>query len=210
MSYVSAGELKTALNLQGTQHADPDVELAIAAASQGLDAEYGGPFTGGEPGEVRYMRPSLERELRLGAFLDVEKVEVDRYGDGGFVELVRDVDYVLEPSNAGAAGTGFPFRRLRLLRSGTVLTFGRFPRRVVEHEDTVRVTGTPGWAEPPEGLKTATLIVGARLLQRIRTSPHGVIQIGVDGAAVRAQKIARDPDVRFVMRDVAGPRRLVV
>ena len=200
-AYITEADLKAVLKIKG-EHADEAVALAVVAASEGLDAEYNGgrPFTGGEPGEVRYFSPVLKSQVTLGAVSDITEVAIDETGDGTYATALLEADYRLAPSTA-------PHRTLHLLRTAT--TVHRLTSRYGSNDDRLRVTGTFGYDEPPEGLRVAALIVGERLVQRMMMAPFGVIQIGPEGQSTRAQAIARDPEVRFAMRPVVGPRRLV-
>jgi hypothetical protein len=197
--YLTLEEFKKSLSLNGLSYADQDAAVAIEAASRALEDAYAGRYgywQPGTPGEVRYFTPIAWNEVRVGNLLTATSVQVD-YSLGGFgTTLTAGTDYRLLPENAGASGTGEPYRKLRLMRS-VVLPL---PTGAV---DAVKITGTYGWVSVPSAVKSSVQIIATRLLRRQREAPFGIIQVGEDAIAVRASQIARDPEVAFIMESVA-------
>jgi hypothetical protein len=215
--YLTLDEFKNTLTLQGQNYADADAEIAIEAASRGLESAYSTRWIA-PVDEVRYYTRSAERYVNLTDVLAVTAVDLDYnisdiyrgeetgWSDiaGGTYSTSLAVDqYRLLPIYAGEAGNGEPFKTLELKRGSQLL---RLPMGV----DAIRITGTFGWLTVPAGVKTATTIIAKRLLDRARSSPFGVLQIGVDGAAVRAGQIARDPDIAFAMDGISPSKKLLV
>lgn len=191
--YITAEQLKGSREMSGTDYADEDVRLAIASASRAVDDLTGARFWADDDADqVRYFTPHLLDQVRLFPLTELTAVEVDPSGYGSYDDLlVRDSDFVLEPRNAVADGE--PWTALRLLRGGARR---RFPDR--HPRDCVRVTGRFGWPEPPERVRTATTIIAAKFLLRMRQAPHGVVDIGPDGMAVRIGRY--DPDVERLLK----------
>jgi hypothetical protein len=226
-TYVSRDTIKTTLGLTGQDYADADIDVAIEAASRGLENAYSTRWVQSDPGEVRYYTASSDREVALladgGGVLAIDSVDVDYtigdiytgsdddpwtywYGGGQYATNIPSSSYRLLPIWRGATGdggTGEPFETLQLARGARYL---RWPRG----QDAIRITGTFGWETVPAGVQNATTIIATRLLRRSRDAPFGIIGLGLEGAAVRASQIARDPDITFEMAAVAGPRTLLV
>lgn len=72
----------------------------------------------------------------------------------------------------------------------------------------VKVTGKFGWAAAPEPVQNATSVIAAQLLKRAREAPFGLVQIGLDGAVVRAMQIARDPQLNLELGPYSRNRGL--
>lgn len=212
LSYISLEEFKKTTKLTSITRADLDIEVAIVAAAHGLEETYGGPWAPGNPGEERYYTPAAGiTHLRVNAVDDVTAVELDVAGNGAYDRtLVDGVDYRLEPVGAG------PYTLLRFLRSGFAWSaldcMPLSPRDPYPWGlDALRITGTFGYAQVPEGVKAATTIIAARILRRMRESPFGgSIGFGLEGAVVRASTLAKDPEVAWAMKASKAPRRLVV
>lgn len=202
-TYVELEELKSTLELSGGTYADRDMQLAIEAASRGVDQATGRRFyLDPNATQVRYYSPDRTGVVNLDDLAALTSVAVDRGGDGTYEEAwVENTDFVLEPLNAPANGE--PWKSLR------VLSRSNFGGLVTDYPSSLRVTGQFGWAEVPAGVKWMTSLIAARLLRRTREAPFGIIQIGLDGAAVRAASMARDPEFAFVLEGVQRRRLLV-
>lgn len=215
-SYLLVEELKHALTMQNQTYADEEMKIAIAAAGRGLEANYGGPWGEGAADEARFFTPMHGLTyVRIGALSEVTEVALDEAGGGSYNRvLVEGVDYRLEPVGNGPApgGSGEPWQRLRFLRAGSAWSW-QYDPRVSPYPwgfDSLRITGTWGYSTTPPGVKAASLIVATRLLRRMRDAPFGIIGLGMDGAAVRAGQIAKDPEVVFAMTGAAPRKRLLV
>lgn len=206
--YLELEELKLTLSLQGQDYADRELELAIGAAADAIDARYGGPFGAGAPGEARYFTPlDGQTTVSLGWIQAVTEVALDTDGNGEYgAVLVEDVDYALEPAGAG------PWKTLRFLRSGIAWDWRYDPFRSPYPwgRDSLRVTGTYGFADTPAGVSVATRIIASRMFRRVREAPFGVLGSGPEGTVMRAGSIALDSDVREAMIPVKKTTPLII
>jgi hypothetical protein len=177
--------------MTGQSYADADMQLAINAASRGIDDALERRFyLDPDATSVRYYTPS-ESNLRLLPITDLAvltSVMIDRTGDGVYEETwTNGTDFVLEPLNAPSELPAQPYTQIRARRYS-----GRwFPCYI---EKSVQVTGQFGWASIPEEIRAATSILAGKLLRRQREAPFGIVTVGIDQGA--AMRIARtDPDV---------------
>lgn len=188
--YVSAETLKRTLTLSGTQFADDDVDVALMAASRGLD-EACGRFFGRDStvSSVRYYRPQSSDLILIDDLSTSTGVtlETDQFGENSFSRSwTLHTEFELEPLNAIA--DNWPYTRLVRNPWRGTLAFPYWAPR------SVKLTGYFGWPAIPSQIVTATSLIASRLLKRTREAPFGVLMGGLDvGAAVH---IARnDPDV---------------
>jgi hypothetical protein len=192
-AYVELEEFKGTTSLKGQTYADGDIQLALVAASRGLDAAFHRRFwLDADAAQVRYYTPRHAAWLEIDDLVDLTSLKTDRDGDGTFEETwVENTDFVLEPLNAPAESK--PWETIRC--SGT-FWLPSSPR-------SVELTGQFGWPAVPEGAKQLTTIIAARLVQRTRQAPSGIIAIGPEGAAVRAAAFARDPEYAWLAEGLA-------
>lgn len=184
--YLELEEFKSAQVIEGS-FADKEISDAIVAASRGIDQALGRRFyPDADAAQVRYYTPQADSRLWVDDLVELTEVAVATTGTGTFSEIwTEDTDFVLGPLNAAADGE--PYTNIE------VLPLGGF-RFTVGAPKSVRVTGKFGWSTPPPQIKTLTSLIAARLVKRTREAPFGIIQIGIDGAAVRAAAFARDPE----------------
>lgn len=183
--YADMDQLKYALELTGTAHADGDMQLCLESASRAIDHVTGRYFSKSNSGVERWYTALVPRTLEIDDLVTLESLKTDNNGDGIF-EMTWQVnrDFVLEPLNAQVDGV--PYETVRVHEGGAL---GSWPC----HTRAIQITGTWGWAEVPAGVVEACLIIATKAFKRKREAPFGVLQIGIDGAAIR---IARsDPDV---------------
>lgn len=192
--YISKDELKATLSIDGSDtFADPDLALAVSAASRAIDKVCGRRFwKDADANQARYYTPDLPFRddspapefLAIDDLVELTSFKVDADGDGAFETTWTSlVDFVLAPLNAQADGE--PWTYVKLL--------SRLPRT----ERSVEVTGKFGWPAVPDQVKEAATILASKLAKRAREAPFGVAGIGYEGAAVR---IARtDPDVCWLL-----------
>lgn len=186
-AYIELEQLKSTLQMGGQTYADADYTLAINAASRGIDSATGRRFyLDADANQIRYYTPDGLRRLLIDDCAVLTAVALDRAGTGTFTETwTNGVEYVAEPFNAAADYRPFESLVVRYL-SGKW-----FPTYI---QKSVQVTGQFGWTTVPEDIKTATSILAAKLVRRVREAPFGIVTVGIDQGA--AMRIARtDPDV---------------
>jgi len=186
-AYIELEQLKSSLELTGQTYADADITLAVNAASRGIDAATGQRFyLDADATQVRYYTPTSFRRLEIDPLAVLTTLAIDRANTGTFTETwTQGTDFVLDPLNAVADFRPFERILVRTL-SGRWLPAG--------FDQSVKVTGQFGWAVIPEDVKTATSILAAKLIRRVREAPFGIVTAGIDQGA--AMRIARtDPDV---------------
>ncbi len=218
--YLTREELKRTLNLTGESYADQDVDVAIEAASRGLEAVYNAVWTlGADTAEQRYYTGN-GRIVPLGDVLHVTEVALDYtplwpdeanypYGFGGtgtYSTILSPSDYRLLPIQNGLVadgGNGQPFQTLQLSRSAQIYN-------VPSGVDAIRVTGQFGWETVPAGVRSAATIIASRLLQRARKGAFGIINLDLSGSTIRATQIATDPEISFAIEGARPARSLIV
>lgn len=194
--YTSVETIKKTRNLSGTTYADDDIQLAILAASQGIDRVCGRTFNlddeQADPADytARYYQPASPLLLLIDDLTTFAELATDGGYDGSFADTwTVNTDFVLQPLNAAADGE--PYCSIRL-SDGDLRSFPPGPR-------TVRVKGRWGWPTVPDPIRQATGILAAMLLLRNREAPFGVVTSGVEIGAIA--RIARDdPQVMFLIR----------
>lgn len=197
--YATVSELKASLTLTGETFADPDVTLALTAASRAID-NYCNRFfyADANANVVRYYSAEHPRVLPINDLITLTSLAADVDGDGTFEQVwTENVHFVLEPLNAAVDGKPW-------IMVGVHPRGGRyFP---TYQPRAVKVTGKFGWSAVPEPIKEATMVLASKLMRRVREAPFGVITAGLDeGTAMRIA--SNDPDVKFLCasyrRDVA-------
>lgn len=223
--YVSVEEFKKTLTLEGTSYIDYDADIAIEAASRGVEEAFGGPWTLGPPGEQRFYTRASAREISLGDVISISSVDLDfslddvylsmgeldypfASGGGTYSTNLPSSSYMLLPVNpkrglVADGGNGEPYRSLMLSRGAVIR---RFPRGT----DAIRITGQFGWETVPSGVKWTVQLLATRLIRRTREAPFGIIALGLEGAVARVRAMTSDPDVIAAMRGASGRKRLIV
>lgn len=164
------------------------MDLAIAAASRAVDEACHRQFGTVTGSRIYSARVDWDgrRVVDVDDLQSVTSVEVDWAADGGFATTLSD-GYALGPANA--AIVGLPYTQL-VVRAALPTA-----------RDSVRVTGTWGWASVPEAIKAATYIQASRFLAR-RNSPFGVAGSPDTGSELRL--LAKvDPDVAVMLKPFA-------
>ena len=190
-SYITITELKNTAELAGVSFADYDATMAISAASRGIDEYTGRRFDSDVTGATitRYYSPQEPQYLSIDDLVTAATVASDLTGTGVFDTIwVANRDYVLAPLNAAA--DGWPYEQIRP-HPASAQRFPAWPR-------SVAVTGQWGWPTAiPDNVREATTILAIRLLKRAREAPFGVVNLGIEGSAVRISRT--DPDVCFLL-----------
>jgi hypothetical protein len=190
--YISLAELKVNSELVGFSFADYDGQMAVSAASSGIEQYCGRNFSLTSSGSVaRYYTPITARTLNIDDIVTSTygaTVQADIDADGVFeTTWALNTDYLLEPLNAQA--DGWPYESIRV-HPRSSQRFPCWPR-------SIKVTGQFGWPAVPATVKEATMIMSVRLLKRAREAPFGVVGLGLDNSPVRIARI--DPDVCFLL-----------
>ena len=191
LAYVELEEFKSTAELSGTSFSDTDIRLALIAASRGIDEAFGRRFyPDADAAQVRYYSPHSVRWLAIDDLITLTSLATDQGGNGNFSDTwTVNTDFVLEPLNAAA--DGIPFQSVKANPRSSLYFPTAYPR-------SVKVTGKFGWAAVPAGVKEATTLVAARLIKRTREAPFGIVSFGLEGAAVRAAAMMRDPEFAFL------------
>jgi hypothetical protein len=104
-------------------------------------------------------------------------VRTDTAGDGTYSTLLTiNTDFLVEPRNQQFGGqVAWPYTQLR------ARALLKFPTRLYAWQpDTVKVTGTFGWAAVPADIKQATKIIAAQFV-KLADAPLGVAGWGAYG-----------------------------
>lgn len=160
---------------------DPELALAIEAASRAIDHHCGRQFGRDDTATSRVYQPFLHQHHWAVFTDDLMVTPIGVTDDNGTI-----TDYTLAPTNAVAEGT--PWRRIDLRER---------PVGMVE------VTATFGWASVPDAIKQACLIQAARWYDRRYNISGSVIEKRVDdveykwGGGVNAAQL--DTDVQALL-----------
>lgn len=198
-TYVELEEFKSTASLTGFGFADSDIQLAIEAASRGIDEDLNRRFyPDPDATSVRYYTPIYPDHFRIDDLITLTSLKIDTTGSGVYgTTWTVGTHFRLEPLNA--LEDGIPYTTVRtLLRNRLTVNYG-----------SVEVTGKFGWAAVPAAVKQACTIIATRLLLRARQAPFGVVSIGLEGAAVRAAALTRDPEIAYLLDPYAHDRVLV-
>jgi hypothetical protein len=175
--YCTISELKATLSLTGESYADPDLSLAITAASRTIEQMTDRRFyEDTDANQIRYYTPTGAFRVDIDDAVTVTALATDWSGAQTFTQSwTVNHDYILTPLNAAADGE--PYTAIEVMpRSGLYMPWD-YPR-------SVRVTGQFGWPAVPEPIKQATMMLASRLVKQVREAPFGIAGFG-DGVAVR-------------------------
>lgn len=188
-SYITSNQLKASLSLTGETYADADISLAIEAASAQINEQCNRRTFSLDPASsTRVYRP-IGRLVEMDDAVSVTDVVLTS-ADGAFsYTLTAGSDYEVTPLNAALDDK--PYELIRMLR------FHEFGRH---YHSEVQVTGTFGWPAVPVLVQSATSLLAARLVRRIREAPFGVLQMGLDGQPARIAQ--SDPDICAMLMPV--------
>lgn len=187
--YVELDDLKGTLELQGGSgynFADEDLSRAITAASRGIDNTTRRRYwLDADANQVRYYSPDDTQRLRIDDLTVLTSVAIDD-GTGTFpTTWTENTEFVLEPLNGAADGE--PYEE--------IVARGRYA--LPRGSRTVKVTGKFGWPAIPAAVVDATTIIATKLAKRKREAPFGVLNVGLEGMAIRISRY--DPDVTFLL-----------
>lgn len=197
--YLELEEFKSTASLTGFSFADSDIRLAIESASRGIDEYCSRRFyPDADATQVRIYTPLYTDHVRIDDLITLTSLKLDTAGLGTYgTTWTVGTHFRLEPLNA--LDDGIPYTTIR--------TYGA--NRLTGYPGSIEVTGKFGWSAAPAMVKQACTIIATRLLLRARQAPFGVVSIGLEGAAVRAVSMARDPELAFLLNPYAFDRVLV-
>lgn len=191
-TYVELEEFKSSVELTGKTLADADIQVALVAASRGIDKALGRRFyPDTDANQVRYYTPNGAR-LWIDDLVTLTSLKTDDTGDGTFENTwTANTDFVLGPLNAAADGE--PYTHIEINPAGSL----RWPTSC--YPRSVEVTGKFGWPAVPWQAKELTTLIAHRLVKRARQTPFGgAVGIEIGEATLRATGYARDPDYAFL------------
>lgn len=181
--YVTTAEMKTILNLTGSTY-DAELDLAVSAASRGIDARTGRRFSADTSASSRTFYTLSPAFLTVGDFLELSSVSW--LYNGALTDFKAEL--ALVPSPPLKAGP--PWGALRTVPDNTT---GTGLTALPSSSSTITVTAKWGWPAVPDAVKQAARILAARYFRRPREAAFGVAGLGVDSSAVYVSKY--DPDV---------------
>lgn len=189
--YATVAELKATLELSGESFADPDLTLALSAASRAVEAVTCRRFwIDANTSSIRYYTPDSCKRVWIDDLVTLTEFAVDATLTGTFTAWTQTTDFYLEPLNAASDVPAQPYTSVRVAPFSTRYLMPDYPR-------SVRVTGKFGWSAVPDEVKQATKMIAARLAKRSREAPFGVVGFGADGTAVRIA--TNDPDINMLL-----------
>lgn len=175
MTYVTVAELAARLNI-GDSYEDAELTTALNAACAKVDDHCGRTFAQDAAVTIRTVRAVDQWRLVLDPGMDISTVtglivKTDDNDDGSFeTTWTITTDFECESSGYGYNGqSGWPFTQLTAVGSKTWPCWTN--RRAVQ------ITAKFGWAEVPEPVKQATLIMGAELW-KLKDAPFGIAGFG--------------------------------
>lgn len=193
--YVSAAELKDAVGISDAND-DPDIDRALAAASESIDDYCKRRFfrqgTDAVP-VARYYTATSSGRLVVDDLVSVTSLKVDTNGDGTHNETWAAADFHLEPYNAEADNR--PYTKIEAAGA----------RRFHGQRRGVAVTGVFGWPAIPAVVQEACLLQASRWFKRGKDAPFGIAQIPQFEGNTGIRLLAKlDADVEVML---AGVRR---
>lgn len=205
MAIITLDDLRAHLDIQDGVD-DSTLTAAVAAANQAVAHFCGRDFdtTATSSPTVR-----LYRAQDGGDMLTVDDfwsttglvVKTDDDDDGTYeTTWTLNTDFVVGPIETRRAGQTWPYCQLIGLGTKSFPTSNRRPA-------AVQVTAAWGWADVPDPVVTATLLVAARLWKR-KNSPEGVLGGFSDFSPVRVS-MRDDPDAAMLLREYRTPARVV-
>ncbi|MGW2206758.1 phage head-tail connector protein [Streptomyces sp. NPDC001774] len=188
--YVATAELKARLNISDSGD-DAALAEAVAAASRHVELYCHRQFNDAGSVSARTFRPSV-----LGCFVHVHDfstatgliVKTDDDDDGVFETTWTGADFELEPADGIKDGVpGWPFTRLVRVGSRRFPELGR---------RSVQVTARWGWAQVPQPVREASLIL-AEELWKLKDAPFGVAGFGQFGSV----RVRENPKVASLLKE---------
>lgn len=187
--YTTLAALKSTLDLTGTSFADSDLSAAITAASRAIDQQCGRRFY--PDTDANQVRTYLPVNAGYAVIDDLCTFTSLQQPTGTTWTL--GTDFYLEPQNAAADGR--PWTAIRTIARPFIFPLSQMTSGWAGFDGRLTVTGQFGWSATPPEIVEATTILAARLVQRARSAPFGVVT-GID-QIVRLSRL--DPDVSMLI-----------
>lgn len=178
--YCSTAELRVWLGDLPSDVTDAALEDQIEAASRKIDKECDRFFFQLAATTKTYTATDGDY-LSIDDLVSVTTLATDANGDRTYGTTWAVTDYDLTPDNASA--DGMPYTAI-VLSPRSAQWFPTIRK-------AVQITGTWGWPSVPDAIKTATLILAARLYHR-KDSPFGVAGSSGVGEVVMIGKTDAD------------------
>lgn len=192
--YVSPGEMKQILRLQGSEFADLALDIAIDTASRTCEGYKGQRFYPYD--DTRYYTPTGRgRTLPIDGVNELTAVTADLDDDGVYeTTWTEGEDFKLEPLNLEWAGQ--PRDQITLLNRAGVC----FPHTL----GSVKVEASFGWSQTPTQVKEAAVILANRFLKRTREAPMDIL-VAVAGETVSMARLGNlDKDAKNLLDQLPG------
>lgn len=194
--YVPLSELKKYVKLKTDEMTlDAVLESALLAACNHIDTETDRQYNRVEVATPRVFTPKSTRVVRVDDFWTTDDlvIEHDGYDTGTYSAWTGG--YKLQPANGVKNGQiGWPYEAIR------TRGYGSF----VKCSESLRVTAKWGWAEVPEAIQTATLMLATEFF-RVKDSTFGVAGMNDFGAV----KVRNNPLIWKLLKPYA-PSGLMV
>ena len=164
--YVTLAEMKAYARIDDTD-ADTAITSIIKSASRIVDDHCGRQFNDAGSVSARVFESIGAGLAMVDDFSTATGLIVETGPDSttGYSTTISGNDYTLLPLNGVVEHMpGYAYNRIKLANTSSFCSSNGKP--------ALRVTARWGWAAVPDGVKDATLIVGAKLFGR-RYSPSG-------------------------------------
>jgi hypothetical protein len=197
--YVELDRLKDYLKIKPEKiEQDENLTEAIASASGEIEKHCNRQFNKADTATPRIYEPEDRCTVYVDDFWTTTDlvVEVDTNGDGTFSTVVPASDYELYPRNGVVDGQiGWPYYEIHFVNDWLPI----YHRR----KGIVRVTAKWGWADVPEAVRQATVIIAAETFQ-LKDAPFGTAGMDQFGNIyhVRDNRIAAGKLARYCRRRI--------
>lgn len=193
--YATLTAAKLALGINDLTD-DRDIEACVEAASRQIDDHCGKgrKFFHDATVVARSYYPDDEDECWVDDISTTTGlvVKVDLDDDGTFeTTLTLGTDFILAPVNAAAEYPARPYTQIKLLTNSRTLFY-----ELASGRPFLQVTAKFGWPAVPESVERAC-VMQTRNVFKAMQAQNGLVQIAVDGTAVRMPTI--DPMARMLL-----------
>ena len=198
--YITVDDLKAWLGIPAVDTQDDDhLMAAVSAATRAIEQATGRIFSRADVASPRIYTPTTPSLVVVDDFYTDADLEVRTGTDGRTFPVVwSTADFMLEPPNWTVSGQyGWPSWRIVARPLGS-------RRFTPEYPASVQVTARWGWAEVPDPIRHATLLLAAELF-KLRDAPFGVAGFGEYGVV----RVRENPKIWALIKPYARFRYLV-